>query len=94
MYARPSRPHSVCVTVQFWPALAVAGLFRSMNSGNKIEPLRPTPPTQGDLPVFGELLEAGEIRARIGRRCALAEFASTLCQSTGGRTQSKPILEA
>jgi NADPH:quinone reductase-like Zn-dependent oxidoreductase len=89
---RVLEPFGVYVTTRFSPALALAGLWRSMTGNRKMVPVVPTPPSRGDHVFMKKLLESGQVTPVIDRCYPLNQLPDALRYLERGHARGKVII--
>ena len=84
--------HGVYITTKFSPILALEGLWSSMISGKKMEPLPPKAPSKGDLLFLKKLLESGKMISVIDQRYPLNEVPTALRYLETGHARGKVVI--
>lgn len=89
---RALKPDGTYVTSAFSPVLALRAKWSSSLGNQKMAPLAPKPPSQQDLMIIKELLEAGKIKPVIDRCYPLAELPEALHYLSDGHARGKIVI--
>jgi len=88
---RALAPNGIYVTTHFSPGLLLRSLWTALTSGRRLKPMLQRP-TQADLAVVKELIEAGAVRPVIDRRYPLVEVPEAIAYVEKGHARGKVII--
>ncbi len=84
--------NGIYVSTAFSLGLLLRSLWVALTSGRRLKPMLQRP-TQADLAVVRELIEAGAVRAVIDRRYPLAEVPEAILYVEKGHARGKVVIE-
>jgi len=85
-------PNGTYVTTTISVGLLLQSLWVALTSGRWLKPML-QPPTQADLAVVKELIEAGKVRPVIDRRYPLAEVPEAIAYVEKGHARGKVVID-